>query len=240
VEVEWVVFDAVGTVVDPEPSVAEAYYTIGRQFGSQRSLDDVRSRFATAFAETERQDLSPATAGLTTSATVEEARWRHIVGAVFPEVADAEGCFQELHDYFGKPTAWRAFDDTLPTMHSLSERRIRLAIASNFDQRLHPICDGIEALGLFEKRFVSSELGFRKPSDQFYQAVVDALRVDAEQILMVGDGLKNDVEGALSVGMKAVLIDRKLPGPVSSGVSTNSQAEYRVIRSLTDLQGLLT
>ncbi|MGZ0172002.1 MAG: HAD family hydrolase [Planctomycetales bacterium] len=236
-EVEWVVFDAVGTVVDPEPGVAEAYHTIGKQFGSERILEDVRSRFITAFSETERKDASRGSGRMTTSADVEEARWRYIVAEVFPEVEDGEGCFQRLHDYFAEPTAWRAFDDTLPTLHSLSERGIRLAIASNFDHRLHPICDGIASLGLFEKRFISSELGFRKPSGQFYQAVVDALNVDAEQILMVGDGLKNDVEGALSVGMKAVLIDRKLP---RADVGEPPEVSYGVVRSLTDLQGLLT
>lgn len=236
-EVEWVVFDAVGTVIDPEPSVAQAYHLIGQQFGSERTLDDVRSRFKTAFAETEDQDRSPDTAGMVTSTAVEEARWRYIVAAVFPEVEDAEGCFQRLHDYFAEPTAWRAFDDTLPTLHSLSERGIRLAIASNFDHRLHPICDGIAALGLFEKRFISSELGFRKPSADFYRAVVSGLKVASEKILMVGDGLENDVEGALSVGMKAVLIDRTLE---RERFESDSEFGHSVIRSLHELQGLLT
>ena len=236
-DVEWVVFDAVGTVIDPEPSVAQAYYLIGQQFGSERTLDDVRSRFRSAFAETESRDRSPDTAGKVTNAAVEEARWRHIVAAVFPEVEDGEGCFQRLHDYFAEPTAWRAFDDTLPTLHSMSERGIRLAIASNFDHRLHPICDGIAALGLFEKRFISSELGFRKPSADFYHAVVNGLNVAPEQILMVGDGLENDVEGALSVGMNAVLIDRKL---ARIGRGAPSGRPYGVIRSLPELQGLLT
>ncbi|MFT4555109.1 MAG: putative hydrolase of the HAD superfamily [Planctomycetaceae bacterium] len=237
VEVEWVVFDAVGTVIDPEPGVAEAYHLIGRQFGSERTLEDVRSRFKTAFADTESLDRSPETAGMVTSSAIEEARWRYIVAAVFPEVDDSEGCFQRLHDYFAEPTAWRAFDDTLPTLHSLSERGIRLAIASNFDQRLHPICDGIAALGLFEKRFISSELGFRKPSADFYHTVVSEVNVASEQILMVGDGLENDVEGALSVGMHAVLIDRNLARDQSGG---HSELRYSVIRSLNDLQGLLT
>ena len=54
---------------------------------------------------------------------------------------------------------------------------------------------------------------------------------------MVGDSLKNDVEGALSVGMKAVLIDRKLPHADKTGLS---DSPFGVVRSLTDLQGLLS
>jgi putative hydrolase of the HAD superfamily len=236
VQVEWVVFDAVGTVIDPEPSVAEAYHNIGQQFGSERSFEDVRSRFAAAFADTEREDAASGAAGLTTSTAREAARWRYIVEAVFPEVEDREGCFTRLHDYFGEPTAWRAFDDTLPTLHSLSERGIQLAIASNFDERLHPICDGVPALGLFQKRFISSELGFRKPSSDFYRAIVADLKVAAGNILMVGDGLENDVEGALSVGMNAVLVNRKTDRP---DVHT-ADVPYGVVRSLTELQGLMS
>jgi len=237
VGIKWVVFDAVGTVINPVPSVAQAYHMIGKQFGSERTLEEVRLRFMSAFSETEQKDAAHGSAGMTTNADVEETRWRYIVADVFPEVEDREGCFRRLHDYFAELTAWRTFDDTLPTLHSLSERGLRLAIASNFDHRLHPICDGIATLGLFEKRFISSELGFRKPSKQFYQTVVDTLKVDAEQILMVGDSLINDVEGALSVGMKAVLIDRKLPHADETGLS---DSPFGVIRSLTDLQGLLS
>ena len=235
-EVEWVVFDAVGTVIDPEPSVAAAYHAIGKQFGSERTLEDVRTRFMAAFSETERKDAARGSDGMTTNAQVEEARWRYIVAHVFPEVDDREGCFQRLHDYFAEPTAWRTFEDTLPTLHSLSERGIQLAIASNFDERLHPICDAVPALGLFQKRFVSSELGFRKPSSDFYRAIVADLKVAAESILMVGDGLANDVEGALSVGMKAVLIDRK----IGRARVDKQNAAYGIVRELTELQGLLS
>lgn len=235
-EVEWVVFDAVGTVIDPEPSVAAAYHAIGKQFGSERTLDDVRARFIAAFSETERRDAARGSDGMTTNAQVEEARWRYIVANVFPEVEDREGCFQRLHDYFAEPAAWRVFDDTLPTLHSLSERGIQLAIASNFDERLHPICDGVPALGLFQKRFVSSELGFRKPSSDFYRVIVADLKVAAENILMVGDGLANDVEGAICVGMNAVLIDRK----IGRARVEEQDVSYGTIRTLTELQGLLS
>ena len=53
---------------------------------------------------------------------------------------------------------------------------------------------------------------------------------------MVGDGLENDVEGALSVGMNAVLVNRKTDRP---DVHT-ADVPYGVVRSLTELQGLMS
>jgi putative hydrolase of the HAD superfamily len=240
VDVDWVVFDAVGTVIHPEPSVSVAYHTIGKHFGSNRAVEDVRSRFSAAFSETERDDLAD-DAGLMTSPAVEEARWKHVVAAVFPEVADQDGCFQELHDYFSRSSAWSLFDDTAPTLQSLVEDGFRLAIASNFDHRLHSICDGNPALSLFEKRYVSSELGYRKPSENFYRAIIADLNVTPERVLMVGDSLDNDVEGALAVGMNAALISREHSN-VAAGENGGPAAKvpYVVIKSLGELKELLT
>ena len=238
--VDWVVFDAVGTVIRPEPGVSMAYHRIGTQFGSERTLEDVRVRFSTAFAETEREDVTGDSA-LTTSPEIEEARWRHIVAAVFPEVSDSEGCFQELHDYFARPSAWSLFDDTEATLRLLKEAGLRLAIASNFDHRLHSICDGISALTLFEKRYVSSELGYRKPSENFYRAITTDLNVTPDRVLMIGDGLENDVEGSLAVGMKAALVAReKSPDSAGDVAQTTAGMPYRILNSLVELEGLLT
>lgn len=239
-DIDWIVFDAVGTVIRPEPSVPVAYHTIGQQFGSERTVQDVGARFAAAFAETEQLDLAD-DRRLMTSPAVEEARWKHVVGAVYPEIADQEGCFQVLHDYFAQPSAWRLFDDAASTLRSLSDSGIRLAVASNFDDRLHTICDGTPALRSFSRRFVSSELGFRKPSEDFYRGILADLNVAPARVLMIGDSLENDILGALAVGIQATLISRTLSHEKTdedSGFITGNR--YRVIRSLEELEGLLT
>jgi len=57
--VRWLAFDAVGTLIAPQPSVAEAYWSIGRQFGSQLALEEVGRRFSKVFRETEQNDCAP-------------------------------------------------------------------------------------------------------------------------------------------------------------------------------------
>jgi putative hydrolase of the HAD superfamily len=76
----------------------------------------------------------------------------------------------------------------------------------------------------------SVEVGHFKPAPQIYQAALDALQVSAGEAVMVGDNPRDDVTGALDVGLAgAVLIDRK--GVWDYPVPT--------IGSLTELPGLL-
>ena len=51
--VQAVFFDAVGTILHPVPSVSEAYWQVGKEFGSDLSLDEVKAKIKTAFANQE-------------------------------------------------------------------------------------------------------------------------------------------------------------------------------------------
>ncbi|HEV3344531.1 MAG TPA: HAD family hydrolase, partial [Pirellulales bacterium] len=56
--------------------------------------------------------------------------------------------------------------------------------------------------------FVSSELGVRKPSPDFFSQIAKALHVAAERILLVGDDRSNDYLAARAAGWQAVFLDR--------------------------------
>lgn len=46
-----ILFDAVGTLMRPEPAVAQVYREIGARFGSRLSVEEIAARFEDAFAE---------------------------------------------------------------------------------------------------------------------------------------------------------------------------------------------
>jgi FMN phosphatase YigB (HAD superfamily) len=50
--------------------------------------------------------------------------------------------------------------------------------------------------------------GKTKPHSSIFRAVLDLLEVDAADAAMVGDTVEDDIEGALALGMRAVLVDR--------------------------------
>ena len=222
----WLVFDAVGTLIHPTPSVAVAYHSIASRYGSQFTVSEVGDRFRQAFRRSEI-DVFPngpaAGSHWFSSNEIEIARWRWIVSEVVPDVNDIERCFGELWDHFARPASWACFDDVQVALHSLAKAGYRLAIASNFDSRLHSVCDGHGELEPIQRRFVSSETGFRKPSPDFYSAVISQCECRPNEILMVGDDPEHDVAGPVAMGMKAILIDRGTKNPVRNSIRSLSE-----------------
>src|SRR5262245_54780253 len=103
-EIQAVAFDAVGTLLFPEPSAAVVYADVGRRFGSRLDVEEIARRFRAAFHEEEQIDVAD---DLRTSEEREERRWRRIVKRVLDDVSDGEQCFRRLYDHFARPDAWR-------------------------------------------------------------------------------------------------------------------------------------
>jgi putative hydrolase of the HAD superfamily len=211
VELQAVVFDAVGTLIDPEPPAAIVYAEVGRHFGSRLTAVDIGPRFAAAFARREEHDRA---AGLRTSEQREVRRWREIVAEVLPDVSQPDRCFQELYQHFARPAAWRCAPETTAVLQALSGRGLSLALASNYDCRLRRVVAGLPELALARHLIISSEVGWRKPAPEFFAAVGRVVGEPAGRILFVGDDRANDYDGARAAGLHALLLD---PGGRESG-----------------------
>jgi putative hydrolase of the HAD superfamily len=196
-----IVFDAVGTLIHPEPPAAVAYVEAGRRFGSSLTQATITERFAIAFRRQEEIDRS---AGFRTNQTREVARWRAIVGDVLTDVADPEECFRHVYEHFARASAWRTTEDAASTVAGLATRGYRIGIASNFDDRLSAVLTPeLSALPLV----ISSAVGWRKPAPAFFMATSRAVGMDPHEVLYVGDDRVNDYQGALAAGLVAVLCD---------------------------------
>ena len=77
----------------------------------------------------------------------------------------------------------------------------------------------------------SSEVGRRKPAPEVYRAALDAIGVDARHALFVGDRVREDYEGPLALGMRAVILTAHAEEAPPKGVPT--------IASLTEVLNLL-
>jgi putative hydrolase of the HAD superfamily len=207
------VFDAVGTVLYPHPPAAEIYSTLGRRYGSRRTVEEVSRRFSAVFAELEQQDLA---GDLRTSEEREQERWRQIVRRVLEDTVDPEACFRELYAYFGEGRAWRVYEDVWGVLAVLRQFGKRIVLASNFDHRLHQVLRDLGLDPCLDAVVISASVGFRKPHPAFFYAVLDACSCEASCVLYVGDSRENDYEGAVRCGIPAVLLDRsgrQLDGP---------------------------
>jgi putative hydrolase of the HAD superfamily len=197
-------FDAVGTLIFPEPSAAAVYFEVGRRFGSRLQLAEIGKRFRSAFASQEAQDRE---ASLRTSEERELRRWRDIVGQVLDDVDDPSACFAALFAHFARPEAWRVNADAALVLSELKRRGHVLGMASNYDSRLRRVVAGLPELAGIDHLIISSEVGWRKPAPEFYTAVCRAAGVPPEQIAHVGDDVDNDYRAACQAGLHAVLFD---------------------------------
>jgi putative hydrolase of the HAD superfamily len=204
--IEGIVFDAVGTLIEPDPSVADVYLRAACRQGVALDPVEVRARFRLYFRNDEvDESLGP----MATDEALEYRRWRRIVSSVLPEVSDIDRAFSELWSHFARPEAWRCFDDVGQTVQALRAAGIPLRIASNFDGRLHAVVAGLPAIApLRDSLVISSEVGFRKPHFAFYRAACNSLGVPAEGVLYVGDDPANDLRGPRQAGLRSVLVDR--------------------------------
>jgi putative hydrolase of the HAD superfamily len=201
-----IVLDAVGTLIKPVPSVAEAYTEAAWRQGVRLDREHVRARFHQHFQSDEvRGDR-----GIhSTDEATEIWRWRRIVAKALPEVPDPDLAFEELWEHFGRPESWLCFPDVAPALRAIHEAGIAVCVGSNFDSRLRQVVLGLPELGwAVDALVISSEVGFRKPHPAFFQAACERLNLPARRVLCVGDDLENDVQGAIRAGLSAVLLDR--------------------------------
>lgn len=213
--IQAVVFDAVGTVMYPSPSVAEAYQTaIETHCGIQTDSDVVRRTISDALQQ------RSGTEDLTTNEEAERNFWAELIRTLCPNSDGYQACFDDLFEHFAMPANWRCFADVVDLIPELHRLGLKVAIASNFDRRLNQVCDGLRELADVDSRIVSSLVGYRKPAAQFFDAVVHETSIPAANTLMVGDDPINDIHGSVSSGFQAALIDRSgsIAGSMPDGV----------------------
>lgn len=224
-------FDAVGTLIHPVPSVTRVYFEAACRHGSCLSEAEIAERFHRIFRSTEREGTQDwndlAATALITSEEREYERWQEIVARVIEDARNPEACFRELYEHFARPESWQCFEDVGEVLAQLSADGYHLLIASNFDHRLELVRRCIPELQPVQRVVISADVGYRKPSRGFYQALFAAGGCRPDELLMIGDDDENDVLAARAAGASGLLIVRK--GELPPGA----------IRSLRELPGLL-
>lgn len=89
--------------------------------------------------------------------------------------------------------------DTLSIYVKLS-KRYKLVLATNGIEWVQKE-RGSDFLPYTHKLYISEEIGYIKPTGDFYNYVMDDLKCKSEDCLMIGDSITNDIIGAKAIGM---------------------------------------
>lgn len=218
-DIRAVTFDMGGTLVEAWPSVGHVYAEVAAKHGIQNVLpEDLSQRFVAAFRARKQ---SPQTA----------SEWAGVVDETFAGLAaepPSRTFFREIYERFAQASAWRVYDDVTPTLLALTRRGFKLALISNWDERLRSLLGELKLERHFSAIAISIEVGCRKPSKKIFRHAAGLLKLPSQSILHVGDSAKEDFSGARAAGFQALLLDRK----------SESETDC-CIRRLTELTSLL-
>ena len=114
----------------------------------------------------------------------------------------------ELFARFARGDAYRVFPEVPRVLAELAGRGLALAVISNWDDRLPAVLEDLGLARWFDVVVVSQEVGVEKPHPAIFEHALDRLGLAPEQVLHVGDRVREDVEGALALGMEGLLLVR--------------------------------
>jgi HAD superfamily hydrolase (TIGR01662 family) len=106
----------------------------------------------------------------------------------------------ERHDNF------ELYGDTIPALTELRRAGLKIGLVSNSARDIHEFARH-HALDV-DAGISSFHHGRTKPHASIFRAVLDLLEVEPAEAAMVGDVIEDDIEGALALGMRAILLDR--------------------------------
>jgi HAD superfamily hydrolase (TIGR01549 family) len=106
----------------------------------------------------------------------------------------------QLHENF------ELYEDVMPVLDELREAGLKIGLVSNSARDVRDFARH-HALAI-DAGISSFHHGKTKPHGSIFKAVLDLLQVAPADAAMVGDTFEDDIEGALALGMRAVLVDR--------------------------------
>ena len=131
----------------------------------------------------------------------------------------------ELFSRFEKPESWEIYPDTKAALDRLAASGARLAVLSNFDERLPLILDGLGLSPRFEIILPSAEVGLAKPNPGFFHLLLERLAVVPGSAAHIGNSPREDVEGATAAGVEGVLVKRQ------------TESDGGLLRAVEELEG---
>src|SRR5215471_19623562 len=121
-DIQAITFDVGGTLIEPWPSVGEIYAQAAMKHAATNiSAEVLKGRFVAAWATRPQFNHT-------------RTEWAALVDETFRGLTErppSQTFFPELYEHFGRPDAWRMFDDALPALETLASRGVKLGVISN-------------------------------------------------------------------------------------------------------------
>jgi HAD superfamily hydrolase (TIGR01509 family) len=162
---------------------------------------------------------------------------RHIIEQMGGRGEKLDTCAREIYVEWAANHHFNLYEDVEPALRALKASGRHLGLISNSHRCLASFQTHFELGDLVSAAISSSDHGFMKPHESIFRAAMQLVGAEPAESLMVGDSVRQDIEGALAAGMSAVFLHRD----TSAHPNARRLAECGVptINSLTELPALL-
>ena len=227
-----VFFDVDFTLIYPGPMFrGEGYRAFCARYGMQVDAAKFEHGVASAASLLDGPEDAPYDAEIFVKYT------RHIIEQMGGEGPRIDDCAREIYAEWAACQHFELYDEVPAVLRELAAAGMRIGLISNSHRCLASFESHFELQGLISATVSSSEHGFMKPHPSIFSAALQLVNVAAGDAVMVGDSVRQDVEGALRAGMRAVLLNRgDRPAPREADLRAQG---VPIIRSLRDLPHLV-
>ncbi|MAE94339.1 MAG: hydrolase [Deltaproteobacteria bacterium] len=206
--IQAVVFDAAGTLIRTREPVGATYGRMARAYGAEVPASRLDEAFGRIFAAAP-PNVHPGET-LADSAELERRWWRARVRETFRAAdgmaafSDFDAFFDRLWDHYACAEAWELMPGAREALDELVERRLMLAVLSNFDQRLRPLLRQLGIHHLFEAVTLPSDAGAAKPARQIFDVCLKRLGIANHRCVYVGDRAEEDLASSRTAGLHPI------------------------------------
>ncbi len=195
------------TIMRPNPSWEAVYAIAFREFGVELDLAELDA----ALREAYRHGGYGIEHGFDAT---EEASFRRTVEIDASAIAALgrdpmpEAFFRRLAELFMVTSHWHVYPDAYPALEGLKARGLTVGAVSNWVWQLPELLHALDLVRHFDFIATSSRIGYQKPHRGIFEWALNEAGVEPRTVIHVGDHVGADIEGARSVGIDGVLIDR--------------------------------
>lgn len=203
-----ILFDLVGTLVEPAVPVGETYASAAARHGVRVDPEVVTKNFHRALSCYHYRPRATVP-----SDGDDRVYWKEIIAESLAISVDSlpgrqEEIAEELYAHYGHGGAWRLYPEVQGVLSALRSSGLGLGVFSNWDGRARRVLADLGLNESFRAIFLSAEMGAAKPDPYVYRLVAERLGLPPAELLLVGDDPESDGTAPRSSGYASWVLRR--------------------------------
>jgi len=113
---------------------------------------------------------------------------------------------KEIKNEYMDLEKWHIYDDVIKTLELLIEKKYINIILSNHIPELEEIIKGLGINKYFYKIYSSGNIGYEKPNSKIYEYVLNDMKINKNDCIIIGDSYSSDILGGTKMEIKSILV----------------------------------